>query len=202
MEGKKTNSEAQNKGQIRYLTNPFLDDMEPLPVGQKQVKISALGKDDNILVNQATGEINGTHVVTYKKVSKEKFVQLFTQNIALTFDLKAAGVKAFNVLMWAVQEKALGKDTVLMDMYTLEEFLEAHDDRDPPLKLSLPTFKRGLSELCKGQIIAKSIRKGFYFINPNFCFNGDKLAFTTVLELDKKNEKEENKIIEKEKNNE
>ena len=30
-----------------------------------------------------------------------------------------------------------------------------------------------------------SKRKGAYFINPNFAFNGDRIAFTTILEKDK-----------------
>ncbi len=184
MEDQNTDASHQDDGSKRYLANPFLENREPLPVGQKQVRISTLGKDDDILINQTTGEIHGTHVVTYKKVSKEKFVQLFAQNIALTFDLKAAGIKAFNVLMWSVQEKALGKDIVLLDMYTLAEFLESNVGMS--LKLSLPTFQRGLTELCRSKIIAKAIRKGWYFINPNFCFNGDKLAFTTVLEMEER----------------
>lgn len=48
--------------------------------------------------------------------------------------------------------------------------------------MSLPTFKRGLNELEKAQIIAKTMRQGRYFINPNFVFNGDRVAFSTVIE--------------------
>ena len=50
------------------------------------------------------------------------------------------------------------------------------------LKLSYATLKRGINELEKAQIIAKTMRKGFYFINPNFVFNGDRIAFTTLIE--------------------
>jgi hypothetical protein len=160
----------------RYKENPFTADMI-INAKSKQVKISALGNDDNILVNQSTGEIHGTHVVTYKKVDAEEFVKLFTANIALTFDLKAAGIKAFNVLTWAVQNKAMNKDVVPMDSYTLDEFLETHKKA-----LSPATFKRGLNELEKSQIIAKAMRKGFYYINPNFIFNGNRIAFTTAIE--------------------
>ena len=51
--------------------------------------------------------------------------------------------------------------------------------KKPPVKLSLATFKRGLNELEKAKIIAKTIRQGRYYINPNFVFNGDRIAFTT-----------------------
>ena len=166
---------------IRYKSNPFLEGMI-VPIKGKQVKLSRLGRDDNILINQSTGEINGTHVTTYKPVDGEQFVKLFTTNIAMTFDLSSAGIKAFSVLLWVVQNRALSKDEVDLDAFVLEEFMEIHSNKEPPLRLSLATFKRGINELEKAQIIAKTIRQGRYFINPNFVFNGDRIAFTTLIE--------------------
>ncbi|MCV5208286.1 hypothetical protein OFC00_25550, partial [Escherichia coli] len=77
----------------RYKENPFLEGMV-VPVKGKQVRLSRLGRDDNILVNQNTGEVQGTHVTTYKRVDSEQFVKLFTANIGLTFELSSAGIKA------------------------------------------------------------------------------------------------------------
>lgn len=162
----------------RYKENPFLEGMT-IPTKGKQVKLSKLGKDDNVLLNTETGEHLGTHVTTYRQVDGEQFIKLFTANIALTFDLSAAGIKAFNVLMWVVQNTAISRDQVVLDSLMLEDFL---NEQRKPLKLSLATFKRGLNELEKAQIIAKTMRKSFYFINPNFVFNGDRIAFTTLIE--------------------
>lgn len=170
----------------RYKTNPFLEGMI-IPVKGKQVRLSKLGRDDNVLINQATGEVLGTHVTTYKAVDGEQFVKLFTANIALTFDLKAPGIKALSVLVWSVQNKGLSKDEVPLDTLVLNEFTEAHAAKEPPLRLSSATFLRGLAELVKAQIIAKTMRQGWYFINPNFMFNGDRIAFTTVIERAKRN---------------
>jgi hypothetical protein len=161
----------------RYKTNPFLRDLVVTTKNQ-QVKIMPMGKDDNVLVNQATGEVSGTHVVTYKKVDDSEFVKLFSANIALTFDLKSAGIKAFSVLIWLVQYRAIGKDTVMLDQLALEEWQELHKEKT----ISYATFKRGLNELEKTQIIAKTLRKAHYFINPNFVFNGNRVAFTTAIE--------------------
>lgn len=166
---------------IRYDQNPFMEGMI-VPIKGQKVQLSRLGNDDNILINQSTGEVQGTHVTTYRKVDSEQFVKLFTANIALTFDLKPAGIKAFNVLLWILQDRAIERDLVPLDKFVLEDFLSAHNDRSPAIKLSQPTFWRGLSELEKARIIAKHIRQGWYFINPNFCFNGDRIAFTTVIE--------------------
>lgn len=154
-----------------------------VPVKGRQVRLSRLGKDDNVLVNQSTGEVLGTHVTTYKPVDGEQFVKLFTANVGLAFDLTSAGVKGFTVLIWTVQNYGLAKDEIHLDVLTLERFLAAQEGKK---QLSLATFKRGLAELEGAQIIAKTMRKGVYFINPNFVFNGDRLAFTTVIERKKR----------------
>lgn len=169
----------------RYEKNPFIDDMV-VTTSTKQVKISALGKDNNIMINQDTGEVSGTHVVTYKKVDDGEFVKLFSANVALTFDLRAAGIKTFSVLIWMVQHRAIGKDIVILDQLALSDWKNAHEGKD----LSYATFKRGLNELEGARIIAKTLRKGHYFINPNFVFNGNRIAFSSVIERDTTQKKE------------
>lgn len=170
------------KAIVRYEENPFIENMI-VPIKSQRVQLSKLGRDDNVLVNQSTGEIQGTHVTTYRKVDSEEFVKLFTANIALTFELKSAGIKAFSVLVWILQEKGVSKDLAPLDKFVLDDFLEAHKDKE--LALSQATFARGLAELEKSKIIAKHIRQGWYFINPNFIFNGDRIAFTSVIEKTK-----------------
>lgn len=167
----------------RHKINPFLVDML-IPFKGRQVRLSKLGQDDNVLINQSTGEVLGTHVTTYKKVDGEQFVKLFSANIGMTFDLSAAGIKAFGVLVWVVQNKALAKDEVDLDILALGEFSDVHKDKE--LKLSPATFRRGIAELEKAKIVAKTMRQGRYFINPNFIFNGDRIAFTTVIERAKR----------------
>lgn len=172
---------SQAVSKERYKTNPFVSNMM-IPVKGKQIKLSRLGKDENVLINQKTGEVQGTHLTTYKRVDGEQFVKLFTANVGLTFDLTSAGIKAFSVLLWSVQKKAISKDEVDLDSYVLDDFMAEHKGKEPPLKLSLATFKRGINELERAQIAAKTIRQGRYFINPNFVFNGDRIAFTTMIE--------------------
>lgn len=165
----------------RYKTNPFLEGMI-IPVKGKQVRLSKLGRDDNVLINQSTGEVHGTHVTTYKAVDSEQFVKLFTANIALTFGLQSSGIKALTVVIWSLQNNAIAKDEIALDQIVLDDFMEAHEGHKPPVSLSIATLKRGITELERAQIVAKTIRKGRYFINPNFIFNGDRIAFTTVIE--------------------
>ena len=163
----------------RYEENPFYADML-VPVRKSKVQLSRLGKDNNIIINESTGETQGTAITTYRKVDSEQFVKIFTSNIKLIFELTAAGNKAFTVLLWTVQNQALSKDVVILDVHTLDKFMKHQGDDN--LKLSRETFKRGLSELTKAQIIARTLRQGVYFINPNFVFNGNRIAFTTLIE--------------------
>ena len=126
--------------------------------------------------------INATSAIEQKHRDSEQFVKLFTSHIALTFDLNAAGIKAFTVLMWAVQHTSLGKDIVMLNKVALDDFLEAHDQS---IKLSVATFWRGLANLTKTKIIAKHVNQGCYFINPSLVFNGDRIAFTSLIERDR-----------------
>jgi len=164
----------------RYKENPFHADMV-VPVKSSRVQLSTIGKDNNILINQATGESQGTAVTTYRKVDSTQFVKLFTANIGFILELTSPGIKAFGVLFWAVQNQAISKDEVTLDVHTLADFFSS----DPTAKeFSKATFKRGLLELTKAKIVARTVRQGRYFINPNFMFNGDRIAFTTLIERD------------------
>jgi len=167
----------------RYEENPFLGVLE-IKQTRKTVRVSnTLGENDNIIINQKSGEVVGayTHITTYKEVDEAEFVKLFTENIALTFNLTSAGLKTLNVVLYTIQSQAINKDLIVLDKLVLQNFLKKYK-----LNLSLPTFGRGLTELVKVKILARHTRQGFYFINPNFAFNGDRIAFTTAI---KKNPK-------------
>lgn len=162
---------------VRHKTNPFVEELN-IKVRHKNVRVSKLGKKEQVdLINKETGEHHGTYIGTTKKVDEEQFLKLFTANIGMTFDLKAAGIKAFNVLCWVMQNTAIERDKVFIDKYVMEEFNEAHKK-----KMSKAVLYRGLNELINAQIIARSLRDGEYYINPNFVFNGDRIVFTTVIE--------------------
>ena len=167
----------------RYDVNPFLDNLS-IPVGNKMIRISNRTNNDDDHPNHA--EPTGTQVSSTKRVDTAKFVKVFADYMAWTFDLTKAGNKALVVTMWAVSEKAIKKDQVDLGKYELEEFLAKHglvcDDNAQSSTLSYSTFARGLGELENAQIIAKTKRVGRYFINPSCIFNGDRVAFINTIE--------------------
>lgn len=193
----KMDNNNNNKEIVRYKENPFIKDLE-IKTRSKRVKVSKFGKDDKVdLVNTDTGEHHGTYITTTKRVDEEQFLKLFSSNIALTFDLKAAGIKAFSVLCFVTQNKAIEKDLVTIDKYVLEDFNEEHQK-----KLSKAVLYRGLTQLIDAKILARARKEGDYFINPNFVFNGDRIVFTSVIEKHKKEEQEQNKLNNGEENEE
>ena len=164
---------------IRYAENPFVD-TQPMLFSSKKWQVSRFGKEQGLTIKNLEKSRGGTAFIKYQVVDEAQFIKLFTQNIKLAFELTQAGQKALYIVFWAIQNSR-NKDTILLDQYSLEEFLTQY----PELKVSLPTFWRGISELVKSQILAMAKRKGYYFINPHFAFNGDRVAFATVLERKK-----------------
>lgn len=180
---------------VRHKTNPFIDTLTiKLKNKREKISVSTIGNDSDIhILNSKTGETRplSTHVVKTQVVDADMFVKLFADQIGLTFELKAAGIKAFNVLMWSVQTKGLGTDIIPLDRYTLEEFQLNHEKYP-----SDAVFKRGINELEKAAIVAKSVRAGWYFINPSFCFNGDRIAFTRVIERKQTSDQSDTQLLE------
>lgn len=177
---KKTSREV-----VRFEKNPFLPNLS-VKTKNQHIRVSKIEqeKDENILINPDTGEVAYTHMVTYKEVDKEEFVKVFTRNIGMMFNLKPKGIKVLNILMFAVQNYALGKDKVKFDKFTLEEFKKSTN-----LKIEIQTFQKGINELIDNQIVARTKEQGYYFINPNFIFNGDRFAFTTAFKKKKESTK-------------
>lgn len=173
----------------RFTENPFIGEMI-IPKRGKFVQLSRLGRDNNVLINNETGEHLGTHVTTVKQVDSEQFIKLFTANIALTFELEKCGLKALNVLVWEVQRNAIAKDIVILDVEVLERFKSENNVKT----FARNTFQKGLADLVKNKIIARHTRQGWYYINPNFIFNGDRIAFTTLIER-KKSETRDTKTL-------
>ena len=57
---------------VRYKTNPFLSDLV-VNLREKQVRLGPLGKDSHVLVNESTGQTQGTPWFTYRYVDNEQF---------------------------------------------------------------------------------------------------------------------------------
>jgi hypothetical protein len=170
---------------VKHKESPFLENFTVSTKG-KRVTVNQIGKTNDMIVSPDTGEIKGTHVVAYRQVDDAEFVKIFTANIALTFELNQSGRKVFDMLIRVMQHSAITRDQVYIDEHVREEFATSHN-----VNLASATMYRGIDNLIERKIIARSQRTNIYFINPSLVFNGDRVAFSTVIERKKKNNKTE-----------
>ncbi|EJF82653.1 hypothetical protein [Bartonella rattimassiliensis] len=68
--------------------------------------------------------------------TKDSEGQIIT-NVALIFDLKAAGIKVFLVLAWILRNKLIHTNTIVLDKAVLKMFFASQDKK---LALSPTTF--------------------------------------------------------------
>jgi hypothetical protein len=126
-------------------------------------------RGDMMMVQPETGEITAQIAGFWeaKEVDEEKFVKLFINGVKALAELSPAGTKAFSILYAAIQE-AIGKDRVYVSFNSIDQNKQ---------KMSRATFTRGFTELVEKEFIAPCVDLNWYFINPAFVWNGDRLAF-------------------------
>lgn len=155
------------RGTQQYETNPFVG----LAVANTKHGIKRITNKDNnrmMVVSENTGEIVApAGFWQAQEVDKTQFVKLYVNGVKAFKDLSGAGTKVFEVLYIKVQE-SIGKDIIYMS------FLEINQSITP---MGEATFYRGMKELIDKGFIAESLIQGKYFLNPDYMWNGDRLAF-------------------------
>lgn len=61
------------------------------------------------------------------------------------------------------------------------------------VKISRTTYFKGMKELADKKFIAETMIQNYYFINPDYMFNGDRLTFMKTYYLKDKNKIADNK---------
>jgi hypothetical protein len=157
-------AEKKRRGLTLYNTNPFIVSGMVKP---KTKRIT--NKRGDLLVVGETGEVVSPVAGFWQaqEVDAAKFVKLYVNGVKAFKELTNAGTKVFEILYLEVQ-KNIGKDRVYLSYATI-------DNQD--LKLSQATFTRGMRELIDKGFVAPTIAIGWYWLNMDFMWNGDRLAF-------------------------
>lgn len=155
--------QATRRGVALYDKNPF---MMSVPTRTRRVTNK---RGDMMLVNSNTGEIQSQVAGFWEaeEVDSTKFVKLFIKGVKALKELTGAGTKVFEVLYLRVQEN-IGKDQVFMAFSSVDQALTP---------MSNPTYDRGMREILEKGFIASTPTQGWYWLNPSFVWNGDRLAF-------------------------
>jgi hypothetical protein len=160
------------RGNPLYATNPFLSQFT-VNLSERKMTVArgcnVVDKEGEIVAPATYAQIH--------QVDNEEFIKLYTKNMKAFFDLSKAAVKVLGSLFHALQKTAINKDEVLLNHYTADNIYQELTGGD---NLSKDVYKRGINELIKKEFIAESPTGiGFYYINPNLVFNGDRVRFVT-----------------------
>ena len=179
---------TENDKLPEYKMNPFVFDKE-LKIETKTRNLTV--RKGTELVNKDTSDETESYfsnIVQKKEVDKEEFIKLFTSQIKVYFDLTKTAHKIFLIIL-SLYQKEIGKDYVLLTCKKAQNVAKTLD-----FELSPPIFYRGIKELVEKKIIAKSVDKIVFYINPAIFFNGDRARFVTEV-IKKKEEIEKNQLL-------
>ena len=121
-----------------------------------------------MVVNENTGEVIApAGFWQHQEVDKTQFVKLYVNGVKAFKDLTGAGTKVFEVLYLKVQE-SIGKDFLYLSFIEVDQ---------QATQMSKATFMKGMKELIIKGFIAESMVQNKYYLNPDYMWNGDRLAF-------------------------
>jgi len=176
------------RGLVRYEHNPFIANaVTNSKHGFKRITNKA--GDHMMVVNENTGEVvtptGGAGFWQIQEVDRTQFVKLYVNGVKAFKDLTGAGTKVFEVLYLKVQE-AIGKDFLYLS------FIEVDQQITP---MSKATFMKGMKELILKGFIAESMVMNKYFLNPDYMWNGDRLAFVKEYRKKSKNTEKDTQTL-------
>lgn len=161
------------RGAVKHQTNPFIGSaVANTKTGVRRIT----DKTGNrmMVVAENTGEIIApAGFWQAEEVDKSQFVKLYVNGVKAFKDLSGAGTKVFELLYMEVQ-KAIGSDRIFLSFHTIDQAVTP---------MSESTFMRGMRELVAKGFLAESMGPGMYFLNPDYLWNGDRLAFVREYRL-------------------
>ena len=154
------------RGVPRYLNNPSVSVAYDITRIRTR-KITNETKDSAFIVSEHGEVLSTAHFYDVISVDKTQFIKLYIQGVKALQGLTSAGTKVFELLYYEMQKKPC-VDKVYLHFATVQKNGNT---------MSLATFKRGMNELIAKEFLYESVEPFFYFININYVFNGDRLAF-------------------------
>lgn len=173
-------TKESRRGLVQHKTNPFLQ-----PVADKTAtrirKVSDNSGEKMMVVSRETGELVGASGFWHtQEVDRTQFVKLYINGVKAFKELTGAGTRVFELLYVQMQQN-IGKDIIML------VFADVNQDINP---IGRATFFRGIRELIDKGFIAETVQSGRYFVNPDYVWNGDRLAFVKEFRVKKANSKD------------
>lgn len=156
---------------VNHELNPFLAGVE-LQAKKKRTGTTEI----NVITDADTGARVGFQQDEITYVDNARFVKIMGGMLAAGAGLGLAGSKVFFLLLDTVITQP-GQDEVYL---TWNSQMKIADERQ--VDFSERTMRRGLQALEEARFIAPSGRgKGWFWINPSYFFNGDRVRFVNTI---------------------
>lgn len=165
------------RGLAKHQTNPFVTRIQYAKTGTRRITNPA---GDKAMIVSEHGEIlapAGFHEVV--EVDQTQFVKLYINGVKAFKELTSAGTRVFEYVYRQVINNP-GQDRI---------FIHYNEIDQQTLKISQATFFRGMKELVEKEFLAESMSPGFYFLNVDYMFNGNRLAMIKEYRLIKPTKK-------------
>lgn len=172
-----------------YKANPFICASSGFAIHvRKNLTLVAKGLE---IKDQEGEDVNAGVIGKIEEVDNEEFIKLYTKNVGVLFDLSSRAQKALIAVFCAVQKSKDQAHIFLPYHYAVEYYETLGISKIP----SRTTFSTGITDLIKMSFLAAHYGgEGWYWINPNLIFNGNRIRFVTEYRL---KAKEENQAIDK-----
>lgn len=162
----------------KHKESPFLNELFDIDINKRKRLLA--GRNPSMIVNTDTGEVEGTQLfAVFEKVDREQFTKIYRKGITQMFNLSKSGIKVFGYFTLIAKPN---KGDVIFEMDSCKEYTGYKTDK--------PIMK-GLAELIENGFIARSKYYYKYFINPTMFFNGSRVAFIKMYQI---NDEKSNKI--------
>lgn len=157
-----------------YKDNPFIAASSGFSVHvRKNMTLVAGGLE---IKDQEGGDVNAGLIGKIEEVDSEEFVKLYTRNVGVLFELSSRAQKALVAVFCAVQKHKDQAHIFLPYHFAVEYYEQLGISKIP----SRTTFSTGITDLIKMSFLAAHYAgEGWYWINPNLIFNGNRVRFVT-----------------------
>ena len=161
----------------KYRENPFLEKTieEVKPIKKRKFLSTDDQRLNEQLINTETSEVVQNTFYKLEVVDESRFAKFYISNLANHYDLTASAQRVLNYILTILKPN---KSDFYFDIEESLQYTKYKSER---------SIHNGLRELVFKEIIAKSYRTNFYFINPTVAFNGDRVAFVKLALKEKVN---------------
>lgn len=149
----------------KYPINPYMETSDPLIKSRTKRVTNNAG---SYMVKNDTGEVVASIAGFWQaeEVDSTKFVKLYVNGVKAFSDLSTKGTKVFELMYYEIQ-KNQGKDKIYLNFVAI----------DPHIKIAKTTFYDGIAELVEKKFLAPTVLSHWFWINPDYVWNGDRLSF-------------------------